>query len=189
MSRLPGEELGRQQRNGFAKLPIEVQDTVLSQLATYFAELRALPPPPGCVISTCEGGPLVGELRLSEQFGDPVGPFHTEAEFNAHLRNQGPLEDAPERIRAFHVKQYKLVFTHGDISPRNIMVKDGRVTGIIDWENAGWFPEYWEYVKAVGYKEWEERAFKKRVREFLRPYDEEVELDALLVNIYGLCCE
>ncbi len=24
----------------------------------------------------------------------------------------------------------------------------GRVTGIVDWECAGWYPEYWEYTKA-----------------------------------------
>lgn len=24
-----------------------------------------------------------------------------------------------------------------------------RVTGIIDWHEAGWYPEYWEYTKAV----------------------------------------
>lgn len=30
------------------------------------------------------------------------------------------------------------VFTHGDLAPRNIMVDAaGRITGVIDWENAG----------------------------------------------------
>jgi hypothetical protein len=189
MSRIPGEELGRQQRNGFAKLPAELQSTVLSQLAGYFGELRALQPPPGCIIGNCEGGPLVGELRLNEQWdAPPVGPFQTEDQFHAHLRNQAALDGAPERIRALHSKQHNLVFTHADVAPRNIMMKDGRVTGIIDWECSGWFPEYWEYVKAVGYKEWEEKGFKKRVREFLQSYDEEVEVDALLIETYGLCC-
>jgi aminoglycoside phosphotransferase (APT) family kinase protein len=51
--------------------------------------------------------------------------------------------------------------THGDLHPRNIMVKwegakdegDGhgggnriRVTALIDWELSGWYPEYWEFV-------------------------------------------
>ena len=41
------------------------------------------------------------------------------------------------------------VFTHGDVAPRNIMVdekNDFKITGIIDWELAGWYPEYWEYI-------------------------------------------
>ena len=27
------------------------------------------------------------------------------------------------------------------------MVKNGKITGIIDWEFAGWYPEYWNYTK------------------------------------------
>ncbi len=27
------------------------------------------------------------------------------------------------------------------------MARDCKITGIIDWEDAGWYPEYWEYVK------------------------------------------
>jgi len=36
-------------------------------------------------------------------------------------------------------------FTHGDVAPRNIMVGEaGNVTGTINWETAGWYPDYWE---------------------------------------------
>lgn len=59
---------------------------------------------------------------------------------------------------------HRVVMTHGDLHPRNIMVKwitsgpdvgpsDGNkelvVTSLIDWEMGGWYPEYWEFVKAV----------------------------------------
>lgn len=40
------------------------------------------------------------------------------------------------------------VFTHGDLNPCNIIVRDGKVVGIIDWEFAGWYPHYWEYTAA-----------------------------------------
>lgn len=44
------------------------------------------------------------------------------------------------------------VFTHGDFYPRNIIVdqaEDGswQVVGIVDWENSGFYPAYWEGVK------------------------------------------
>ncbi|XTI94786.1 hypothetical protein V2W45_1473897 [Cenococcum geophilum] len=39
------------------------------------------------------------------------------------------------------------VFTHADIAPRNIIVdQTHRITGILDWEAAGWYPNYWEYI-------------------------------------------
>ena len=51
------------------------------------------------------------------------------------------------------------LFTHGDVAPRNIMVDEScRITGIIDWELAGWYPEYWEYaniMKPTRDKDWQ----------------------------------
>ena len=41
------------------------------------------------------------------------------------------------------------VFTHGDLTPRNIMVDQGYITGVIDWEYSGWFPDYWEYANIM----------------------------------------
>lgn len=42
------------------------------------------------------------------------------------------------------------VFTHGDIACRNIMVDEQNViTGILDWEYAGWYPDYWEYAQIM----------------------------------------
>ncbi|EGX87893.1 protein kinase domain protein [Cordyceps militaris CM01] len=44
----------------------------------------------------------------------------------------------------------KSVFTHGDLAPRNIMVDDaGRITAVLDWEYAGWYPDYWEYMQMM----------------------------------------
>ncbi|ENH72131.1 hypothetical protein FOC1_g10006503 [Fusarium oxysporum f. sp. cubense race 1] len=44
---------------------------------------------------------------------------------------------------------YPIVFTHGDISSRNIMIRDGRIVAILGWEWAGWYPVYWDYVFAL----------------------------------------
>lgn len=27
------------------------------------------------------------------------------------------------------------------------MVKDCKIVAVVDWEDGGWYPEYWEYVK------------------------------------------
>jgi hypothetical protein len=45
-----------------------------------------------------------------------------------------------------------IVLTHGDLRPANIIVtaaSPARVVAIIDWEQAGWYPDYWEYCKAM----------------------------------------
>ncbi|KAK0476438.1 kinase-like domain-containing protein [Armillaria novae-zelandiae] len=36
-----------------------------------------------------------------------------------------------------------LMFCHGDFCPENILIHDGAVSGIIDWEVAGWYPYFW----------------------------------------------
>lgn len=54
-------------------------------------------------------------------------------------------------------------FTHGDLSRSNIIVSPegapAHVAAIVDWHQAGWLPEYWEFCKArwtthIG-EEWE----------------------------------
>ncbi|KAI9750579.1 MAG: hypothetical protein M4579_006409 [Chaenotheca gracillima] len=59
----------------------------------------------------------------------------------------------PELVKKFRDAlrdDYQIVFMHGDFSWDHILVmKDtGQVTSIVDWEMAGWSPEYWEYNKS-----------------------------------------
>ncbi|KAJ7206345.1 kinase-like domain-containing protein [Mycena pura] len=39
------------------------------------------------------------------------------------------------------------IFSHGDLVPENILIIDGHVSGIIDWDCAGWYPYFWnDYI-------------------------------------------
>ena len=40
-------------------------------------------------------------------------------------------------LKANPPPQKSLVFTHGDLNDRNVLVESGQVTGILDWESAG----------------------------------------------------
>lgn len=46
-------------------------------------------------------------------------------------------------------------FTHGDLTLGKIILSTTipgsptKIAGIIDWEQAGWYPEYWEYCKLL----------------------------------------
>ena len=46
-------------------------------------------------------------------------------------------------------KHHRVVFSHGDLHINNILVHNGRLSGLIDWECAGWYPEYWDYTIAI----------------------------------------
>ncbi|PBK65715.1 hypothetical protein ARMSODRAFT_978167 [Armillaria solidipes] len=56
---------------------------------------------------------------------------------------KGHYFDAPKRI----MKQHRLCFSHLNLTRENILVTgDGRLATIINWEVAGWFPDYWDYA-------------------------------------------
>ncbi|KIM77987.1 hypothetical protein PILCRDRAFT_11646 [Piloderma croceum F 1598] len=75
-----------------------------------------------------------------------------------------------------HQTGYRICFTHGDLALRNILVKDGKISGIVDWETAGWYPEWWEYTKChfaiYGHKNWLEV-----VEKILPGYQNELEAE------------
>ena len=39
--------------------------------------------------------------------------------------------------------------TQGDLLPHNILVDGSKITAIIDWETAGYYPEFWEYCRMI----------------------------------------
>ncbi|KAJ7064126.1 hypothetical protein C8F01DRAFT_1250378 [Mycena amicta] len=45
-------------------------------------------------------------------------------------------------------ESYRTTFVHGDLAPRNIIVRNAKIVAILDWELGGWYPEYWEYTTA-----------------------------------------
>jgi serine/threonine protein kinase len=118
-----------------------------SELAGYIQQLRSLEPP-------TEG--IIGSVNLDKNHdsrldGSAWGPFHGIADFQTYLRLGHPLrhwENEPD-VMLVHSRpeRYSIKFTHADLRPNNILVKDGHITAIIDWEFAGWYPEYWEYTK------------------------------------------
>ena len=67
-------------------------------------------------------------------------------------------------IKSYLDTNHKIVITHGDLHRDPLknhstqylgqaiyQISNHRVTvtGIVDWEMCGWYPEYWEYVKAL----------------------------------------
>ncbi|KAH9949239.1 kinase-like domain-containing protein [Amylocystis lapponica] len=133
------------------KLSMEERRGIFAQLKNYISQMRRLRPPhPGRIEAA--DGTGVTDHRLC--LGNILGPFNSVAEFHTHLGHDSVLliEHHRERWGDFAEmarRQYRTTFTHSDIAPRNILVKDGKIVSLIDWEMAGWYPEYWEYTRWV----------------------------------------
>lgn len=92
------------------------------------------------------------------------GPFADQAEMNQGLMERlRQSESAPYvqfmgEIIGQVLHGHRAVLTHGDVQPKNIIVnrtgtrEDGSGTfeiSLIDWELAGWYPEYWEFCSST----------------------------------------
>ena len=56
-----------------------------------------------------------------------------------------------ETFRQYLPDDAEIRFTHGDLHPSNIIITSSspsKVIAIVDWEQAGWLPVYWEDCKA-----------------------------------------
>lgn len=121
--------------------------------------------------ANCVGNEVLGRLPylLDIQWTDkkcagtstPYQPHDSLQEFNKNLI--GAVWDKVWGYRSgdetslacankLHESPHRIVFTHGDLAHHNILVEDGHVTGFIDWEAAGWYPNYWEFTTAWRYQ-------------------------------------
>lgn len=141
MDYMPGKLL----EDVWETLSPEQKKSISEQLHGYICQLRNLK---GDYIGAAERG-TVSMGKYSYIYG---GPFDSEREFNEWV-----LSDLSTGISAAHThfakraltEGHEIVFTHADFSSRNILVDDDcQVTAVVDWEFAGWYPEWWEYFTA-----------------------------------------
>ena len=129
--------------------------SVRDQLNVLSEKLRSLPlpsqylgggNPPQCI--DCRMWKRKSPERLENEF-----------QFNEFLlsgNRRSGMEPYVDFVRFMLKENHRIVLTHGDLHPRNILVvrDDGaeegiRVTGLIDWEVGGAYLEYWEFVKSL----------------------------------------
>lgn len=78
------------------------------------------------------------------------GPFPDEESFNSFILDFRPNVTPKAVLRGLNslpTCDHRLSFSHADLFQHNFIVRDNKIVGLIDWEFAGWFPEYWEYIK------------------------------------------
>jgi len=159
MEQVEGEELG----NIWDDMTSEEKSAIIEQLRGYMEELHAIEGSfIGSVSNTmCENLMLNLYLGAFDRY-DNEASFHEdiikalrkyEDEESAKWRSgqrellKGPKVDlVADFFRA--LPPHKIVLTHGNFKPRNILVREGKVVAITGWDSAGYYPEYWDYMKA-----------------------------------------
>jgi aminoglycoside phosphotransferase len=190
----------------------ESKQRILAQLKCMVDEMRALPP--AARFETVDGGPLYGGSLCSwnETYPAMYGPcesFHTlhhqlqrniyhhedaanDEALDAEERENPNSENGPPNVAPQYSDDATCpppVFTHGRLTPFNIWADRDTVTGIIQWQNAGWWPDYWEYANCMSSlahifaPEW---ASEKD--QFLAPFPEGEAMEKERQNWYTPCC-
>ncbi|KAH0443415.1 hypothetical protein CcaCcLH18_01096 [Colletotrichum camelliae] len=163
---------------------------ILDQLKDIICQLRAIPPPPeGTRVCNVDGGPIWDCRLPSNEFW---GPFATAKDFYRELVQPVSLEadvggefaDIDELLDFYRHWDDSLVFTHGDLSSLNVLVRGDDVVGVIDWETAGWLPSYWEYSSA-----WHANPhnpfWQQEVDKFVAPMPHELRMDQIRYKYFG----
>lgn len=165
-------------QRGWDDLDRDSQDKIIIQLRDMVSQLRDIEPPVEPEICSILGGP-VADLRLCTD--EPLF-YVDEQQMNFQLRRGRSLstgcKDLPyyADLVASYAIRHPIVFTHGDIAFRNIMLDGATITALIDWECAGWFPAHWEYIK-THFGAQGESSFTERIRDFVPAYDLEKRAD------------
>lgn len=152
------------------------KESVISQLRGYMDQLRRIK------------GTFIGSVDHSwcndPYFdGDPgaYGPFASEDDFNQGIVKA--IKDAQPHdwvgftcdILLEVMEGHETVMTHNDLDPRNILVRGSDIVALLDWELSGFYPEYWEYCKAMRRPDWESGWVKDRALDkIVKPYRKEL---------------
>lgn len=191
MRRMPGKALTRV----WTDLSQADLETICEQLKQMLAELRALAPPSESQVGSCVGGSL-RDSRIPHA-RPKFGPFKTIQEFHLWLREGLKPEEHADKEETqdwADVKRLaawqdggpwpRVVFTHGDLNPSNILVDGNKITGIVDWDFSGWYPHYWEYTSAW-YGNRLRPDWQDMIPRFLQPYPKELEMDIIRQKWWG----
>ncbi|XP_014552968.1 hypothetical protein COCVIDRAFT_108860 [Bipolaris victoriae FI3] len=122
-----------------------------------------------------------------------VRPFPSRAEFHDWLswswRQCAPdPQSIPDPWRDCLPDDGPITFTHGDLHRGNIIVSatsPAKVVAIIDWQLSGWYPDYWEYCKALFTAEWG-KEWWDYIHQFLDSYPPEFETFDFYMRTLGI---
>lgn len=136
-------------------LPKLTQDDIArigGQVREYLAQLKKITSPQ---MQMLDGRPVI-DRRLFRPIPDSASEACTvcnsQAELAANMaraiRHRIDDELTLAKLMARMPNALPFTFTHSDVHEGNIMVKNGNFVGLVDWELAGFYPCWWEFVNS-----------------------------------------
>ncbi|KAL2014878.1 hypothetical protein VTN00DRAFT_2403 [Thermoascus crustaceus] len=114
----------------------------------------------------------------------PAGPFTSARLFHDWL-SWLPQSGLPDDLRyndpyrSLLPDEAEITLTHGDLHRGNIIISNTsppEVLAVIDWGQAGWYPDYWEYCKACYTSHYGGEWRIRWIPEFISPRPDENEV-------------
>ncbi|KAF1842083.1 uncharacterized protein K460DRAFT_380032 [Cucurbitaria berberidis CBS 394.84] len=179
MQRMPGESLAQL----WPTLEESEKSDICAKLKEVFTSIRQIPAPP--LYGGVDNGRYHHYLFYSpDRDREICGPFDSEDQFNAalvkrlrfeweHMKRHSFRADFYERNLGRTLAGHKPMFSHSDLQRKNVVVhrdtSQGLRVSLVDWEEAGWFPDYWEYFTALQGVLWDDD-WSQRIEDILDPW-------------------
>jgi len=125
-------------------------------------------------MASLEAAPRYSGLLFYQGPSTPHGPFASDDELwqsLVHVLGKLP-EKARDAMRKRLPPYAPFTFSHGDTATVNIMVKNGNLTVIIDWDGSGYFPVWWEYAATLIAISKEDLEWKELLASKMQPFEE-----------------
>ncbi|RJE19367.1 Choline/ethanolamine kinase [Aspergillus sclerotialis] len=136
--------------------------TISNAIKHTVSALRSIPPPD--YFGMLNRQPYLDGVFRTDGLNPKIsGPFANQKEMNLAIIEKLRQTESDQYIRLLQpmvnrtLNGHRPVFTHGDLQPKNIMVErlgdregypEFKIT-LLDWESAGWYPEFWEFCNAT----------------------------------------
>ncbi|KAJ5719905.1 kinase-like domain-containing protein, partial [Penicillium malachiteum] len=181
-------ELGEPLQDYWDRASNDERNSVLENLRYYVNQMRNISGDfvGGLDKSPCQDG--IFEAGYGDYNKYSYGPYPSEESFNEGiiqalrdrirpqvLEREGDIESSffnseyilHQTVRG--LKNHKIVFTHGDLHPGNILVRADGTAVLLDWGLAGFWPEYWEFYRATHTLSWR-NSWHRMVEKFIPPF-------------------
>ncbi|KAI1330582.1 kinase-like domain-containing protein [Xylariaceae sp. FL0255] len=137
----------------------EARENIAKEVTEYVLQLRTLI---SDRIANLDGGECPNNEFIPIEITLPI--MHNDNQVWSVMAETFPectSEGMKEKLRWAMPATGPYTFSHGNLAAENIMVKDGHVIGLVNWEDAGYYPVWWEYARNEIAHSFEDRDWKE----------------------------